>query len=556
MRYYGEEYSQELKRSIAAVRSSVDSGNYSYPIQTAVIRDDRFGIKERGVVASRQAMIHVAQVKAKLDRLQEVLDAFYSDVDESGANIIDMADNIQKLIMESNNSLSRMSSMLKGVGEYRGKTVNSEDIRSAGINIKNFNDLSLKFWTKVVDTDLIAGNAHEEAVDKYLEHFDFERPFSVETMNRLNGLLDHYSLLRFGETTDIRDMDNMPIDHCIKIFENLYPNETKTVDTFFAKVMKKGDDNVKLNVKRIKYAIYIADPEYRDVLLRYMPEIKLNSKTNEDGEYYKKALTINLGRDYDLKDDGRYIVDDPFCNFFHEMGHGIDHLSAPKNTTRSNALADMLVKDAAGAFYDNLGESGIKLSHDEKLKVVDFLISPTNINVIDKDRNTAKVIDNLPSDWSQEMKDSYMYMRDYYGSRDYIFYMQDTGFPYIESVDTASVSGAIKHEIKYKLLSDTVGAVTCNKIAGTPFLHPPTFETTFNIYSSNKKEFMQQLAQDSYWHDTRSGELNEKLQREFFANSFEANILGYDTEPICSVFDDSYDAFNGIIDDIYGQDKN
>ena len=28
------------------------------------------------------------------------------------------------------------------------------------------------------------------------------------------------------------------------------------------------------------------------------------------------------------------------------------------------------------------------------------------------------------------------------------------------------------------------------------------------------KEFMQQLAQDSYWHDTRSGELNEKLQRE------------------------------------------
>ena len=64
------------------------------------------------------------------------------------------------------------------------------------------------------------------------------------------------------------------------------------------------------------------------------------------------------------------------------------------------------------------------------------------------------------------------------------------------------------------------------------------------------------MAQDSYWHDTRSGELNEKLQREFFANSFEANILGYDTEPICSVFDDSYDAFNGIIDDIYGQDKN
>ena len=62
---------------------------------------------------------------------------------------------------------------------------------------------------------------------------------------------------------------------------------------------------------------------------------------------------------------------------------------------------------------------------------------------------------------------------------------------------------------------------------------------------------MQQLAQDSYWYDPKSGELNEKAEREFFANSFEANILGYDTEPICSVFDDSYRSFNDIIDDVH-----
>ncbi|MBO7453175.1 MAG: hypothetical protein J6U54_22820 [Clostridiales bacterium] len=551
MRYYGEDYYQELKISIATVRDSVEDRNYAQPIQTAPISDDRYRIQSRGVNESRKAMKHIAKIKADLDRLEEVIDTFYSDADETGANIIELADNIQVLIRESNSSLARMSRMLRGVGEYGGRTVTSADIRSAGINTQNFSERSLNFWIKVIDTDLIAGNAREEAVEKYLEHFDFQRPFSMETMDRLNGLLDHYATLRFGETTDIRDMDMMPIDHCIKIFENMYPDEIKKLDTFFSKALKKGDDTTKLNVKRIKYAIYTADPEYRDVLLGYLPKIKLNPLTEGDGEYYKKKLSINLFRDYDQKEDGRYIFDDPFCNFFHEMGHGIDHLSAAKNSTRSTALSDLLVQDAAKAFYDNLGESGIKLTHSEKQKVIDFLISPSNINVIGEDRDIKTVINNLPSDWSPEMKDSYMYMRDYYGSRDYIFYIQDNGIPFIMSVDTVSPSGAIKHEIKYKLLSDTVGAVTSNKLASTPFYHPPLFEQGGYINASNTKEFMQQLAQDSYWYDPKSGELNEKAEREFFANSFEANILGYDTEPIYSVFDDSYRSFNDIIDDVH-----
>ena len=199
MRYYGEDYYQELKISIATVRDSVEDRDYAQPIRTAPISDDRYRIQSRGVDESRKAMKHIVKIKADLDRLEEVIDTFYSDADETGANIIELADNIQVLIRESNSSLARMSRMLRGVGEYGGRTVTSADIRSAGINTQNFSERSLNFWIKVIDTDLIAGNAREEAVEKYLEHFDFQRPFSMETMDRLNGLLDHYATLRFGE---------------------------------------------------------------------------------------------------------------------------------------------------------------------------------------------------------------------------------------------------------------------------------------------------------------------------------------------------------------------
>ena len=68
MRYYGEDYSQELKRSISAVRDVVETRNYAVPINTAPVTSDRYGIRNQGIRASRQAYSHISDITSGSSR--------------------------------------------------------------------------------------------------------------------------------------------------------------------------------------------------------------------------------------------------------------------------------------------------------------------------------------------------------------------------------------------------------------------------------------------------------------------------------------------------------
>ena len=549
MRYYGEDYSQELERTISAVRDSVEARNYAMPIDNAPIRSDHYGIKYQGVNASRQAVLHVLKIKNKLDMLQEVLDTFYSDVDETGSNIIEMADIIKGIIQESNDSLARMSRMLRGVGEYMGQTITPESLHSVGIKV-DYKSRYKDFWIMVLDTDLVAGNVREDLVDTYLERLESQKDISLSSddTKRLQGLLDHYSKVRFGETNDIRDVDPLIIDHCVKIYEYMNPEDVKIIDHLFKEPLKENNKTIDLNIRNIKYGLYTADPEIRAIILHYLPDIKLNDYKGEQYTDYvpaKNEININLKASYDNRFDSYGCESDPFAGFFHEAGHGIDELSAPEDKYRASGIEQTIYKDSCTRFYDVLTNSGITLSEEQKYKVIDFAISNKNINVIlPEDKGIDKY---LPKKWDDGSKAAYNYLRDYYGRVDLV--MDETSYT-LEK--TLSNSDEIKGDKEYELTSDIVGAATNNKLAAFPYAHGASFMRGTGFISSSMEGLKEQLITDSYWCG-EYGQKSKTIEREFFAHYFNEKALGFDSTPSLRNFPETCAQVDRIIEGIYDE---
>ncbi|MBO7453180.1 MAG: hypothetical protein J6U54_22845 [Clostridiales bacterium] len=551
MRYYGEDYSQELKRSISAVRDVVETRNYAVPINTAPVTSDRYGIRNQGISASRQAYSHISDIKYKFDRLQEVLDTFYADVDETGANIIEMADIIEGLIQESNNTLSRLSRMLRGVGEYTGKTITPESIRSVGIKVNNKSRYE-DFWIMVLDTDLMAGNAREELVDIYLERLESKQDITLTSKDTkmMQGLLDHYSRARFGETDDIRDLDDVLIDHCVKIYEYMYPEDVKILNKFFEDPLNENNSTMELNIRNIKYGLYTADPMIREIILHYLPKMALNDyKGNEFTKTQSKedkiTIDINLKASYSSKYNSNKVEVDPFAGFFHEVAHGIDELSATESTYRTSGIEPTIYRDVYNRFTDVLKESKISLDSTQEEKILDFLFGVDNINVVKpNDKDIGKY---LPSKWDDDMKSAYKYLREYYGYVDLIF-DKHRGYTLDEHI---SESGEIGYDGEYELTSDIVGAVTNNKVAGYPYAHGATFLRGGSFVSASQDGLKEQLVNESYWFNREDHSSTHNVEREFFAHYFNERAVGFDSEPSRKNFPKSCAEADRIIESIY-----
>ena len=548
MRYYGEDYLQELNRSISAVRDSVETRNYAVPINTAPVGNEHHMIRERGVNASRQAGMHIIKIKNKLDRLQEVLDTFYADADETGSNIIEMADIIKGIIQESNDSLTRMSRMLRGVGEYRGQAITPEGLRSIGINVnskKRYED----FWIMVLDTDLMAGNVREELVDIYLDRLGSakEVTLTAEDTKRMDGLIDHYSILRFGETNDIRDLDPSLVKRCIKIYEYRYPENAKIVKGFFKKPLKKKDKTINLNIDRIKYALYTGDPELREIILHYLKKLKLADYTGWSGSEYvpgEGKINLNLISSYEEKIVENGLPTDPFASFFHEVGHGIDELATgEKKQYITSGIKSILINDVKRKIGALLTESGIALDKEQKKTVIDYVVGASNANVVRIEGGT--VADNLPKEWTDEMKDSVEYLRDYYGCMEIV--CNDHEF---EASWHKWTSDAVKIDLEHKLITDIVGAATNNMVSGIPFGHPADFIRTGIPRERTVEGLMDELISESYWYETDHS-MKNNIEREFFAEYFNDKFLGFNMDQALDYFSDSSEVTDRIIDDIY-----
>ena len=353
MRYYGEEYLQEAHKTISACRSVIDSPNYASAIRDTSVSDKREGLKEYSVQVAQNAYTQMNQLFDKLAILQNKLSVFYSEVDSTAAGILQTTDTICELIKKATASMTEISSMLRGVGDYAGVEITSKDIASAGLDKDTCKQLAKKAWAQLIDTGVKNDYLNETAALSYVAIVKADEnsgeELSREDFDRLMKLYDYYVAHRYGVWNNIRNLKGETIQNLIDVFEILNPYAQYTTDVYFDAVRsnEKGNELVELNIDRIKYAMYTAPEKYRDIMLYYLSEFEISEyKKDNDDKYTWLTNNMNVSLTAD-RDDPNYCYYDryrPFDSFFHELGHGIDDVS--KNIgASSHGYLKYLTKD-------------------------------------------------------------------------------------------------------------------------------------------------------------------------------------------------------------------
>lgn len=577
MRSYGEEYLGELKESLVNFRDSVDSESYSSEISQVTVATDRAYLKSASLTATADAIGHVQSVKDKTDDIIFVLNKFYREVDDTADAILKIADSINEIIAEANNSMVRIVDALNGTGDYEGQKVTSDILKSAGIDKQKCSEIKDGIWKDIYDTEikndvltdevvlnhvdrlnsLVSSGQELSAEDalvidtiysKYLESIkNSGEELSEEDKKRISIIYDYYVSIRFGA-------NDKGMQNCIDAYELLNEDAKATTDKFFASASGKHDKNIDDNILKIKYAIYTCDPEYRDIILHYLKDLELNLV--EGGASYSSGA-LNL--DLTITNSQNY------CSFFHEFGHALDDMSvgvkAGDGTDYSEKFSNPLQTDLSKHIDSSLVYLGYgNMSEHDREEIIDFIISDNNVNVSLPMEQWKKL---LPSDWSSEQISAFIAVRKYYGYREYSYIGQNNSGNAYSYHDNAGT--VIHNQFDNGILCDVIGGLTNNQIGGVFYSHNISSDPTKADYMPNDASIITSadmipdyLKKYNYWYShsdqdsNADGTLGHMVCTEFFAENFEYNALGLDLNPTRTVFSGTCDMFNEAIDGIYG----
>ena len=542
MRYYGTTYKDTMIRKVAEARDSVGIIDYSKSINGVSVNQNRQGIKNDCAQVAAHAHHSIYLAQQKFDNLITLLEKFYTDVDDSAEYISKQAEIILELLNMVNGSMQRINDALNETGEYEGTTVTAEIIEAAGVDEEKCIELE-ESWEPFID--------NEKAVAVYIENIEAKikrgEKLSEEEIAKINEIYNYYVDNRGCNVEDYSDQE---LKNCIAAYEIINPNAKKTADEFFGDVYENASETEKREILRIKYALYTADPQYRDTMLFYLDNLEFKT-TSEKSKYKYEEKTIYLNFS---------ITGNPYnyCAFFHELGHAIDDLAYPDTSKEryiSKDLNETLIKDFENsmdeALKKALNDKGIKLTDDEKRELYDFILSPENINVsIDNGTEKKNYYDEYAEKmhWTSNQKDAFIYLRNYYGYLEYTFRENDdfVSQNYKGSYDLDDYS------------SDIIGGVT-NNLFGANGGHPIKNEFLIGDYSeedtdtkkmikvyANLKEYNYYFTVDENGHKVRNN-LNET---EFFAENFEYKVLGKEPGSASEIFPNGIKKFESLLDNV------
>ena len=604
MRYYGEDYKKHIRDSITNVHNSVGGSDYAQIIRNVDIASKNAHLKTECINAAKNANSNVDSVRGKLQHLVTVLTTFYDGVDGTADAILEAAKKIDDLLEETNSALVRMNSAINGIGEYSGTKVTPEALKDAGLNETDSKLLKADIWDKLFSIQFENGDiSYDEAVafvdyinnlkkkglsipDKILKHIDavfsvyLEKMKSLDTdkissvdMERLKTIYDYYVDNR--NINDVNSLDPQTIQNVIDVYEILDPEAMAKTADLFAEVSGQ-DQNIDLNIQRIKYALYTADEEHREIMFYYMDQFVVKLPEGDKGSSYskdivdgKRTLYIALER----------VDTDNFCSFFHEFGHGLDDVTVPDGPNgetyrSSDGLNESLVSDLKKHMQESLNKLGIDLPGDQEMEVVEFFFNYKNTNVKDLPWGYG-----LPSEWTTAQKIAYYKLREYYGYKEYE-YVGTPGNAYNPNpkeirgiiskptgstnpnVQAASGNNKPSGQNIYGIREDIVGGLTNNKIGGVDTGHHAGTDNTLpqdTTVINSKEALSDGLSDYTYWYSDqnqknqtdRDRNLTVNPSSEFYAECWEYSVLGYDMKPTREFFDNSCNQFNDSVDKIW-----
>ncbi len=613
MRYYGEEYKKFITESITNAYDAVHGSDYGSHIRSVYVSSKNAGLKTECVETARTAYSHVGSIRWKLMNLNNVLLRFYNSVDVTSDTVLGSAKEIRNILSETNAALVRMNDVVNGTGKYSGEKVTPQTLKSAGLDVTKCNRLKASIWDKIFSIqsaeDKISYDAAVAFVDyiNNLQKNDLEIPndllkhtdavFGVYIekikkldpnmvpaidMKRLEGIYDFYVSTR--DVEHFKDLNKKTLQNCVDVYEILDPDaKTKTTD-LFAEVNGNGA-LVDLNILRIKYALYTADEEYRNAMFYYMPQLVVIIPDEDVNTYGPDKIICSDGKERNVLYLNLFRPDEKnnnFSSFFHEFGHAIDDLSAPNTEERtvysSERFKENLVSDLRNHMRKTMIEVlKINLPDERREDLIDFFLSPENINIIDTKGKQFP----YPNDWTTSQVMAFYRLREYYGYKNFIYDKDKKtlieekekennnpahlGYSYgKDPFNKTESSGCYlydqakkqtKANLRYGIRDDIIGGLTNNQIGGTMKSHNAhSIEDADPNRDFNLAAAHNHIKRSNSWFDSK-GARTSSVCLEYFAENWESGVLGYSTETATEVFGSARKEFEKIRDEIFEKSK-
>lgn len=512
-------------------------------------------------------LLILKEVNASLDKINNVLSGLenYSGktitpaaIQAAGISekrINSIKQDYYKFIFPDSNSVTKFVDEMKSKGD-----LSPEDIAKlkAAYNwyLNSGEELSGDDLRKFVDIFELLGSSdltekmlndfmnNDEAVKMYIEDVKALTVngglLSPSDMDKLKRINYWYVKNRFNSLNNenIHNMDKQTLKNCVDVYEILNPKAKEITDNFFNEAYGDSDPEVGTNILKIKYGIYTCDPKYRDLILGYLPDMKLNPLPSGSGDVScSNSLDKDKNKQAILNLDLHRVNPDNLCSFFHEFGHGLDYLSGPPGSDSSEAFNVALRADAENRVYKDLEDynksvpDSEKISSTEKDRIVEY--------IFDRDKN-PNVVNNpndkpdLPKDWSENQIKAYEYLRDVYGYPKYVY--SDTN----QQTDVPSQRGWYHGASRKGIVDDVFGGMTNSKLCGKGH----AYDVNKNTYTSYD-DFQTKVIKKSYYYD------GTMTDTEFYAEVFEYSALNRDLKTTKEVFGTSLGEYEKAVNRAY-----
>lgn len=589
MRYYGEDYKNALIKNLVQSRDSIDWIDYSSIIRQSDVSSQYAYLKSNCLNAAGKANTHINFIREKFTTLIEFAGEFYNESDETAECILDTAKSINDILEEVNSTLVQLNNAINNVGEYSGERITPELIKSAGLKEEKCLNLKSKVWDNIFDMGTANNSINDETLEAYVDYIIaintsnqaipdkdknkldnvFNRYIQIKQdmgsdnlssndRRRLSGIHDYYVANRVVEDLNYNTFDEQIFHNCVNAYELIEPKSKELTDDLFSVVYEKNDDQINLNILRIKYAMYTTDIKSREIMFYYMPyfivELREGAKATFSAQTEtidgvdKTVININL-RQPD-KDNTN------FCSFFHEYGHGIDYMSVSGNGHASDGYNSILISDLKNHFRKTLAKYNVHLYPNEEQALFDYIFSSENSNMVD----IHGVHWPLPENWNAAQIDAFNVLKKYYGYKEYTFDPhEELGFRakghegYTSGTDAHANNSAnyyanisAKH---YGIREDIIGGLTNNKFGADQGHHADDRLESKQITVHSLIELHDSVIANTRWY--QNDVLTDNTAFEFFAECWEYRVLGYDLGPVRDAFGESCDHFNESVDKIW-----
>ena len=170
MRRYGDSYANSIDSTLSAAANSVDTTSYSRSIQNTRVGANRRTVRSDCLCAANSAYNRMNLIRNKLEHLRPVLSTFYSEVEETGAAIYNIANPMSSVLSNINSSLTSLYGILSETGSYSGTTATPAAISTACSPVREASATMVNYYeTTFTNAD---GTLNQDAVNTYFEEYD------------------------------------------------------------------------------------------------------------------------------------------------------------------------------------------------------------------------------------------------------------------------------------------------------------------------------------------------------------------------------------------------